>query len=248
MLVENDLRSCLHKRRLPRRDALLLILSVGAETPKNVQRIKRLGRDAGVTEIQRWNVSDILRKAKSLAIRLPQGWALTMDGKQLVKSFDVFPQTKSVRIINTAHELRAATSKITDSDTVRFLSEAIACFEAGLYRACVVLSWAGAVALLYKHVIDKHLAPFNAEVQRRDPKWKPPVIADDLARMKESEFLDVIASPPLSIIGKNVKEELKNSSLQLRNACGHPSSLVIGENKVAAHLETLILNVYRRFS
>ena len=110
------------------------------------------------------------------------------------------------------------------------------------------LSWVGAVGLMYNHVITKDLASFNAEAQRRDPKWKAAQTPDDLARMKEGDFLDIIATQPLSIIGKNVKEELKNNCLQLRNACGHPSSLVIGENKVAAHLEILILNVFSRFS
>jgi hypothetical protein len=40
-----------------------------------------------------------------------------------------------------------------------------------------------------------------------------------------------------------VKQEL-DTALQLRNGCGHPNSLKIGANKVAAHLETLALNVY----
>lgn len=248
MLAEHELRDCLHKRRLPRRDAVLLIMAVDVESPKDVQEIKRLGRDAGLTEILKWNISDVLGKAKGLAIRLPQGWSLTSEGRKLVKSLDVFPEKQSARIVDTARELRGAVSKITDKDTAQFTSEAVTCFEARLYRACVVLSWVGAMALLYKRVVQKHLAAFNSEAEQRDPKWKAAITPDDLARMKEGDFLDLIAAPPLSIIGKNVKEELKNNCLQLRNACGHPSSLVIGENKVAAHLEVLILNVFARFS
>ena len=45
------------------------------------------------------------------------------------------------------------------------------------------------------------------------------------------------------MIGKNVKDELE-SCLKLRNACGHPNSLKIGEHRVASHIESLILNVY----
>jgi hypothetical protein len=66
--------------------------------------------------------------------------------------------------------------------------------------------------------------------------------------VKEADFLDIIGSPPLSIIGKNLKEELKNNCLKLRNACGHPSSLQIGENKASAHLEVLILNIFSKFA
>jgi len=62
--------------------------------------------------------------------------------------------------------------------------------------------------------------------------------------MKEHDFLDVLES--ISLIGKNVKQELQQS-LQLRNACGHPNSLKIGVNKVSSHIEILILNVFSKF-
>jgi hypothetical protein len=63
--------------------------------------------------------------------------------------------------------------------------------------------------------------------------------------MKEAEFLDVLVA--LSILGKNVKQELENC-LKLRNGCGHPNSLRIGEARVSAHIEILILNVFSRFN
>ena len=50
----------------------------------------------------------------------------------------------------------------------------------------------------------------------------------------------------LSIIGKNVKQEL-DKCLSLRNSRGHPNSLVIAEHNVAAHIEILILNVFKKF-
>jgi len=62
--------------------------------------------------------------------------------------------------------------------------------------------------------------------------------------MREKDFLQILQS--LSVVGKNVREELENC-LRLRNACGHPSSLKISENRVAAHIEMLILNVFSRF-
>ena len=60
--------------------------------------------------------------------------------------------------------------------------------------------------------------------------------------MKERDFLDVLEA--IGSIGKNVKQTLQNQCLSLRNACGHPTSLKISENNVAAHLDTLVLNVY----
>lgn len=248
MLTEADLVECLHKRRLPRRDALLLILSVDAQKPKEVADIKRLGRGAGMPEINKWNMSDILRHAKGLAVRMREGWMITSGGKDIVGSLNILPEGKSVKKVHFAQTLHKAAKKIASSDTVAFVEEAINCFEGGLYRSAVVLSWVGAVSLLQDQVIAHHLSTFNSEAQRRDANWKQAKIKDDLSRMKESEFLDIIGSPPVSLIGKNVKEELKNNCLQLRNACGHPSSFTLGENRVAAHLEVLILNVFSKFS
>jgi hypothetical protein len=108
----------------------------------------------------------------------------------------------------------------------------------------VVLSWVGAIALQHDFVVAKHLPAFNAEAVRRNAKWKPAKTADDIGTMKEVAFLEVAET--VSIIGKNVKQELEGC-LKLRNGCGHPNSLKFGANKVAAHIEVLILNVFRVF-
>ena len=63
--------------------------------------------------------------------------------------------------------------------------------------------------------------------------------------MKEAEFLRSLVS--ISMIGKNVKAELKQC-LDRRNACGHPNSYKLGKNAVAAHIETLLLNVFGKFA
>jgi len=123
--------------------------------------------------------------------------------------------------------------------------EAIHCFEAKQYRAAVVFSWAGAVALVQKHIFDVKLDQFDAEARRRDSKWKTVKQQDDLGRMKEHDFLDVCEA--IGIMGKNVKQILQNECLVLRNACGHPNSVLIAENSVAAHIEKLIKNVFSRF-
>jgi hypothetical protein len=248
LLSDSDLIETLHKRRLPRLDSLLLILCVKAATPKEVIEIKKIGRQAGITEIQKWNVSDVLSHSKGFAIRLPEGWAITTAGKEYVSKLDVFPQKKSKKVIHVASTLRDTLKKISNPDTVAFLDEAISTFEAGSYRSAVVLSWVGAASLLQDQILQHHLSAFNAEATRKDARWRDAKVKDDLSRMKESDFLDIIGAPPISLIGKNVKEELKNQCLQLRNACGHPNSFKLGENRVAAHLEVLILNIFAKFS
>lgn len=248
MLTETDLIESLNKKRLSRQDVLLLILCVYPDQAKEIVYIKQLGRKAGLTEILRWNVSDTLKRAKGLAIRLPEGWAVTSKGKEHIQKLDVLPEKKSPKTIHVATSLRQAVRNITNADTIAFLEEAITCFEAGFYRSAVVLSWVGAMSLLQDQIIKTNLSVFNTEAQTRDPKWKSAKTSDDLSRMKESDFLDILGSPPVSLIGKNLKEELKNNSLKLRNACGHPNSLKIGENRVAAHLEILVLNIFSKFS
>jgi hypothetical protein len=62
--------------------------------------------------------------------------------------------------------------------------------------------------------------------------------------MKEHEFLQILNA--ISAIGKSVKDELEGC-LKLRNGCGHPNSLQIGEARVSAHIETLMLNVFSVF-
>jgi hypothetical protein len=103
----------------------------------------------------------------------------------------------------------------------------------------------GAVAVLYDYVVANALSGFNAEAKRRDGRWRDAKNSDDLARMKEYDFLQVLEST--SALGKSVKAELEGC-LKLRNGCGHPSSLAIGEHRVNAHLETLVLNVFAKFT
>jgi Homing endonuclease associated repeat len=155
-------------------------------------------------------------------------------------------RTKSNEISSNAiNNLKPHLLKISSAEVRGFVEEAINCAEAGLYRSAVIMSWVGAVSVLYDHVINYRLNDFNNEARRRDPKWKNAITQDDLALMKESEFLDILAS--LSMIGKNVKEQLKNNCLGLRNSCGHPNSLKIGRSTVESHIEILLLNVYEVF-
>lgn len=153
---------------------------------------------------------------------------------------------KSGQVVQSlANNLKPHLLKINDADTKAFVEEAIDCFEAGLYRSAVVMSWIGAISTLYDYIINNKLIEFNIEAVNRNQRWKPAQTKDDLALMKESDFLDILAA--LSIIGKNVKEQLKNNCLGLRNSCGHPNSFQVGRSMTESHLEMLLLNVYDAF-
>jgi hypothetical protein len=97
---------------------------------------------------------------------------------------------------------------------------------------------------LHAAVVDKHLAVFNAEASRRYAKWQAAKTSDDLTRIKERELLDILEA--IGVLGRDVKKQLI-ACLDLRNSCGHPNALNVGDNMAAAHLEGLILNVYSSF-
>ncbi|MBC7752575.1 MAG: hypothetical protein H7Z73_12850 [Candidatus Saccharibacteria bacterium] len=141
-------------------------------------------------------------------------------------------------------DLRNHLIEIPNLTTRIFVEEAVKCLEFKLYRSAIITSWVGAISTLYDEIVKSHLSTFNNEATKRHSKWQSAKTADDLARMKEYDFLQILVA--ISVIGKNVKDELE-SCLKLRNGCGHPNSLVVGELKTSAHIETLIQNIFSKF-
>jgi hypothetical protein len=243
-LTEQEAKDLLHRKGRTRLEVLLLLMVVDGTAPKSVSTLQALGSRCGKREVKKWNVSDTLRKGNGTSILTDGGWELTSTGMQIVATLSGQRLSGSVAQ-RAASDIRQHLPKIASMDARNFVEEAVKCFESGLLRPAVVFSWVGAVAILQNLVVTKHIAAFNSEAKRRDPKWKDAKTADDLGRMKEHDLLDILET--LSVLGKNVKQVLQNQGLNLRNACGHPNSLAITENVVAAHLDILILNVYSKF-
>ena len=239
MLTSDELKQWLHKD-LSKLDKVLLVLATQDE-PVAVAKINALAEAAGFRTMRRWNVSATLGSSKGKAIRT-SGWELTDAGKMHLRSLGV--ASVSPAAMQVAVDLRNHLTKITDPQTRDFVEEAIKCHEAELCRSAIVMSWLGAVDVLQRHVHQHHLAAFNAEAARVNNKWKTAVSQDDIGKMNEGDFLDRVEA--LSIIGKNVKAQLK-ACLDLRNGCGHPNSLKVSVNKSAAHIETLLQNVFEKF-
>lgn len=239
MIELNTIKDKAHLEELSNTDRLLLCLAFNAN-PKKHNEIKEIARNAGLSSSILKNITSYLKKAKGLVIITPQGWELTKTGIKRVEELTGISESWS----KVTSRFNTLLDSITNTDSYEFIQEAIICFENRLLRSSVVLSWVGAISLLQDHVIREKLAEFNYEVRKRDSKWKDAKTKDDLGRIKEYDFLQILVS--LSIIGKNVREELE-VCLKLRNGCGHPNTLKIGEYRVSAHLETLVLNVYTRF-
>ena len=239
MLQSDDLKQWLHKD-LSKLDKVLLVLAT-QEKPVAVSKINELAEAAGFRAMRKWNVSATLGSSRGKAIRTA-GWELTDAGRMHLRSLGV--ASASPAVMQVAVDLRNHLTKIDNQQTREFVEEAIKCQEAELFRSAIVMSWLGAIDVLQSYVHRHHLAIFNAEALRVNSRWKPAVTQDDIGKMGESDFLDRIEA--LSIIGKNVKAQLK-SCLDLRNGCGHPNTLKVSVNKSAAHIETLLQNVFEKF-
>jgi hypothetical protein len=244
VLTADQLKQAVHQKGITKTDACLLCVAAGGGEASSTRTIRERAIEAGVKGANAIQYSAHLSSAEDKVFKTPKGWELTDEGRAYVAKIAAVAITASPAGAE-AKALRALLPKLSNDDAREFLTEAIVCAEQSLFRAAVVLSWAGAVAVLHDIVIAKHLSAFNAEATKRDAKWKAAKNADDLGRMKEHDFLQIIEA--LSIIGKNTKHELEQA-LKLRNACGHPNSFKLGANKVAAHLETLALNVYVPFT
>lgn len=243
MLASESLKDLLHQPDLARQDALLLCLAVEAGRPKEVKEVKALATRAGLRAAGKWNISDILGRAKGLAVHTGVGWELTSKGcERVTRLAGALVGGPAAQV---ASSLRAQLASMSDPQVIAFVEEAIRCLESKLYRAAVVLSWVGAASVLQGHVISNSLGAFNAEAARRDSRWRPAKTKDDLSRMKEHDFLQVLEA--VSVLGKSVKQELEGC-LKLRNGCGHPNSLKISESRASAHIEVLMLNVFAVFT
>ncbi|AZQ83374.1 hypothetical protein EKO29_04490 [Colwellia sp. Arc7-635] len=238
MLSNDAVKQYISDPEINQKDKVMLCLAIDVSVPKPIKEITQIGIQCGYTGIKKLNVSSILSRQSGLVIRSPSGWELTEKGKAHIKSIIGGP----VAILSST--LRSNLSGISNSETRVFVEEAVQCFEVHFYRAAVVLSWVGAISVLYNHVLVNHKQAFNSFAAKKNPKWKPANTSDDLTRMKEADFLEVCETA--SIIGKSVKQELQ-TALTFRNGCGHPNSLKLGEHRVSAHIESLILNVYSQY-
>lgn len=244
MLTIDQLKQAVHRQQLSKTDIALLCVAAAGGRAVKTETVREIALRVGVKGAKTTNFSSHLASAGDKVFKTPEGWELTKGGQESMATLAAHELSLSPAATE-AQSLRAFLPKIKNEDARSFLAEAIVCAEQSLFRAAVVLSWVGAVALLHERTAASHLSHFNAEAVKRDPKWKAAKNPDDLGKMKEATFLEIASA--ISLIGKNVKQEL-DGCLKLRNACGHPTSLKIGPNKVAAHLEVLALNVYAVFA
>lgn len=220
------------------------IIALGTfETCASIKEIQTALAMLGEPGSKKWNLSQTLSAANKRAVRTSSGWELTAKGSaELSSNAAQHGGSSSIKI--SAETLRKLLPGIQNPDVRAFIEEGIGCIENNLLKAAAVFTWVGALAVLHHFVVTNHLITFNADAVKKDPNWRPAKNTDGLGLMKESDFLDALVR--IGVLGKNVKTELK-TCLDLRNGCGHPNSLAIGEAKILAHVETLVLNVFSKY-
>ncbi len=243
MLSEKELKNILSKKLNDSEKTLCCMAFEGKKTWR-VAEIKQVGFSLGWRNVKKKNISVILSRLDDLVCRVgTAGWELTERGILYVDV--LIKKLLDGCVYSKESDLRSCLKDISELSTRSFVSEAIVCFESRQYRAAVILSWVGAMSVLQNYVVKNRLEDFNKEVKKTNPRWKDARTIDDIGLIKEHTFLEILQST--SIIGKNVKQELIRA-LSLRNGCGHPNSLKVSANKVAAHIEDLILNVFSVYS
>jgi hypothetical protein len=235
-----ELRDGLARRDLSKTDKYLLIVASHDGPIRNTE-IKILARDNGWRDGAKSHPAPFLKRSPH-AILLPDGWTISGPGRQNLEQRGVISQIGVLTPVTK--ELERYLLKVHDPDKARFVEEAIICVRNKSFRAAIVLSWVGAVYLLYQHVLNHKPANFNTEVRRRWPSRKDASSVDDLASMKESEFLSVIEH--IGVVTKGQAKELANC-LDRRNTAGHPNSHTFTEVALTSHIETLISTVYANF-
>lgn len=211
--------------------------------PSKIREIRCLLVQAGVRKAKDWNIGRALAAAGAFVRERPNGWVVTEEGRDQLKRRG-FRNSDSV-VSAALDSIDLHLDQISDEALRSYLTEAAACFQHHLYRASVVFSWVGAVRVLQNYIVSGHLTDFNAAgTGRFGDKWNRIKNINSFGRLKESDLLEVCHD--VGLVDKTLKNQLV-ARLDLRNACGHPSSLVVTPHEAAAHLSFLTENVFKRF-
>ncbi len=170
-------------------------------------------------------------------------WALSPAGDKYLHEKGLSDQSPLVSL--TLGKLEKHIDEIEDLLRKSFADEAVECFNRGLKRASVVLTWVGAMWIIQEHIFKNVLQKFNAAgLSRFSKTFKPVNAMEHFPRLQEVDILQL--SEDIGMIDKNFKK-LLGQQLDLRNTCGHPNKIVVDEHTVAHHIEFLLNNVYKKF-
>lgn len=139
-------------------------------------------------------------------------------------------------------ELEHLLTKVKDKQERDYLLEGIKCFKANALRAGVIFLWSAAVYKIQKKCMSVKNGYLNTELKKIYPKAKDIKVIEDFEYIKDEFLLDVACN--VKVFDKTIKEELKNTCLDLRNRCSHPGSYKPKGQKIKAYVEDIIGMLY----
>ena len=145
----------------------------------------------------------------------------------------------------TSATLRSLEHKLPAGADKAFLKEAIDCFEIGVNRAAIIMTWILAMDHMFAYILVHKLADFNAAVSRDNGVRISAVsLRDDFTEIKETKFIELCRAA--GIISNDVRKIL-DQKLGTRNSCAHPSGVMVNKTKVIDFIEDLVDNVILKF-
>ncbi len=147
-------------------------------------------------------------------------------------------------VVHVSKLLSDLPDSVPDIAERAFLREALACYRAEAFRACIVMSWNLAFDHLLRWILADmtRLSDFNAAIMRRFPKKTGVSISsiEHFEELKEAEVVDICQTAAL--ISKNTTEILREK-LKKRNMAAHPSQVTIQQSQADDVITDLVNNV-----
>lgn len=119
-------------------------------------------------------------------------------------------------------------------DVQSYFQEAVSCAERELFRAAVVLSWAGHFGV-YFETLYKY---YESAIRVSRPKWSFHDSADLRENYPESQLLDMGKEVKLV---KKAELRILHGQLSQRNQCAHPTMYQPSMNVTVAYLDQMIV-------
>jgi hypothetical protein len=127
-----------------------------------------------------------------------------------------------------------------------YLQEALGCYEAGYYRAAILMVWSATMLHMYEVASGQRngMKMFEAANVARfggSNSYRPIRKRDDFLYLRDLQFIQL--AEDTGMINRNMRKTLADDRLGLRNQCGHPSGVTVGRQETVVFIESLCLNV-----
>lgn len=121
----------------------------------------------------------------------------------------------------------------TPVDVQDYFDEAISCVEGKMYRAGIVLAWAGHFHVFSEICYARH----EDKIRAARLKWEHKDIADLKAQVSESQFLMVAKEVRFT---QNAQHRILDGQLSHRNQCAHPTLYRPSMNAAIGYVDDMI--------